>query len=108
MVLLSIHFVVFILAQWVVVAPGKSRGSPPTVTWTRFTLALVCQIMATIWAYVTLQSWRMAYFATKKTVLVLVGMRVPTPWTRRPKLLARALTQVLLSGPRMRCQYLSA
>ena len=30
--------------------------------------------------YVTLQPWRMADFATKKTVLVPVGMRVSTTW----------------------------
>ena len=41
MVLLSKYFVVFKLAQWVVVAPGKSRRLPPTVTRTRFNLALV-------------------------------------------------------------------
>ena len=40
---------------------------------------------------------------TNKTVLVPVGMRLPTPWARRPKSLARALTQVVPSGPRMRC-----
>ena len=34
MVLLSRHFIVVRLAQWVVVAPGKSRRSPPTVAWT--------------------------------------------------------------------------
>ena len=45
----------------------------------------------------------MAGFATKKTVLVPVGMHVPTPWARRPKSLAGALIQVLPLGPRMRC-----
>ena len=48
MVLLSRHFVVVILAQLVVVAPGKSRRSPPTGTRTRFTLALVGQMEVTI------------------------------------------------------------
>ena len=47
-------------------------------------------------------------FATKKTVLVPVGMRVPKPWERRPKSFARTLTQVSPSGPQMRCRYLSA
>ena len=108
MVLLGRHFVVVRLAQWVMVAPGKLRRSPPTVMWTRFTLALVGLMEATIWAYVTLQPWGMADFATNKTVLVPVGMRVPTPWARRPKLLARALTQVSPLGPRMRCRYSSA
>ena len=50
MVLLSKHFVVVKQAQWVVVEPGKSRRLPPTVTWTQFTLALVGQMMAPIWA----------------------------------------------------------
>ena len=108
MVLLSRHFVVVRLEQWVVVAPRKSRRSPPTVTQTWFTLALVGEMVATIWAYVTLRPWEMEYFATKKTVLVPVGMRVTTPWARRPKSLARALNQVLVLGPRMRCQYSSA
>ena len=35
-------------------------------------------------------------------------MQVPTPWARRPKLLARALIQVSPLGPRMRCRYSSA
>ena len=48
MVLLSKHFVVVKLAQWVVVAPRKSRRFPPTVMQTRFTLALVGQMVATI------------------------------------------------------------
>ena len=105
MVLLSKHFVVVRLAQWVVVALGKSRRSPPIVTRTRFTTALVGQKVATIWAYVTLRSWGIEDLATNKTVLVPVGMRVPTPWVRRPKSLARALTQVFLLGPRVRCRY---
>ena len=105
MVLLSRHFVVVILAQCVVVAPGKSRRSLPTVTRTRFTSALVSLMEATIWAYVTLRPWGMADFAAKKTVLVPVGMRVPTPWLRRPKSLARALIQVSPLGTRMRCRY---
>ena len=108
MVLLSKHFVVVKLAQWVVVAPGKLRWYPPTVTRTRFTSALVRRMVATIQAYVTLRSRGMEDFATKKTVLVPVGMRVPTPWERRPKSLARALAQVLPSGPQTRCRYLSA
>ena len=108
MVLLSKHFVVVKLTQWVVVAPVKSRWSPPTVTRTRCTSALVGQMVATICAYVTLRSWVMEDFSTKKTVLVPVGMRVPTPSARRPKSLARALTQAALSGPRTRCQYSSA
>ena len=108
MVLLSRHFVVVKLAQWVMVAPGKSRRSPPTVTRTLFTLALVGLMEAIIWLYVTLRPWGVADFSIKKTVLVTVGMRVPTPWARRPKLLARALIQVSLFGPRMKCRYLSA
>ena len=36
--------------QWVVVAPGKSRRLPPTVTRTRFTSALVGLTEATIQA----------------------------------------------------------
>ena len=102
MVLLSRQFVVVRLAQCVVVAPGKLRRSPPTVTRTRFTSALVGQMEATVWAYVTFKPWGMADFATNKTVLVPVGMRVPTPWDRRPKSLARALIQVSPLGPRMR------
>ena len=102
MVLLSRHFVVVRLSQWMVVAPGKSRRSPPTVTQTQFTLALVGRMEATIWEYVTLQPWGMGDFATKKMVLVLAGMRVPTPWVRRPKSLARALIQVSPLGPWMR------
>ena len=78
MVMLSRHFVVFKLAQWVVVAPGKSRRSPPTVTWTRFTSALVGLVEATIQAYVTLLPWGVANFSIKKTVLVPGGMRLPT------------------------------
>ena len=93
MVLLSRHFMVFRLAQWVVVALGKSRRSPPTVTRTRFTSALVGRMVEKIWAYVTLRPWGMEDFAIKKTVFVLVGMRVPTPWARRPKSLERALTR---------------
>ena len=108
MVLLSRHFFVVRLAQWVVVAPGKLRMSPPTVTWTQFTLALVGLMEATIRAYVTLRPWGMADFDTKKMVLVTVGMRVTTPWARRPKSLVRALIQVSLLGPQMRCQYSSA
>ena len=108
MVLLIRHFVVVRLAQWVVVAPSKSRRSPPTVTRTQLTLALVGQMEATIWEYVTFLPWGMAYFATKKTVLVPVVMRVPTPWARRPKLLVRALIQVLPLRPRMRCRYSNA
>ena len=108
MVLLSIHFVVVRLAQLVVVAMGKSRRSPPTVMRTWLTSALVGQMVATIWAYVTLRPWRMEDFATKKTVLVPVGMRVPTPWARHPKSLARALTEVLPLGQHMRCRYSSA
>ena len=49
-VLLRRHFVVVRLAQWVVVASGKSRRSPPTVTRTRFTSALVGLMEATIWS----------------------------------------------------------
>ena len=41
MVLLSKNFVVVKLAQWVVVAPGKLRRFPSTVTRTQLTLALV-------------------------------------------------------------------
>ena len=108
MVLLIRHFFVVKLAQWVVVAPGKSRRSPPTVTRTGFTLALVGLVEATIQAYVTLRPWGIADFAIKKPVLVPVGMPVPTPWARRPKLLARALIQVSPLGPWMRCQYSSA
>ena len=108
MVLFRRQFVVVRLAQWVVVVPGKLRWSPPTVTRTRFTSALVGLIEATIWAYVTLRPWGVANFATKKKVLVPVGMRVLTPWDRRPKSLARALIQVSLFVPRMKCQYLRA
>ena len=79
MVLLSKKIVVVKLAQWVVVAPEKLRRYPPTVTWTRFTSSLVGRIVANIRAYVTLRSWGMEYFATKNTVLVPVGVRVPTP-----------------------------
>ena len=61
-------------------------------------------MVATIQAYVTLRSWGMEDFSTKKTVLVPVGMQVLTPWVRRPKLLVRDLTQVLPMGPCMRCQ----
>ena len=93
MVLLSRHFMVVRLAQWVVVAPGKSKRSPPAVTRTQFTSALVGRMEATIPSYVNLRTWGMADFATKKTVLVPVGMRVPTPCVRHPKLLARALIQ---------------
>ena len=105
MVLLSRNFVVVKLSQRVEVAPGKSRRSPPTVTRTWFTSALVGRMVATIRVYVTLRPWGMEDFATKKTVLVPMGMRVLTPWARRPKLLARALNQVSPLGPRMRCQY---
>ena len=108
MVLFSKHFVVVRLAQWVVVAPVKSRRSPPTMTRTRCTLALVGFMEATIRAYVTLRPWGVDDFATKKKVLVPVGMRVPTPWNRRPKSLASALIQVSPLGPRMRCRYSSA
>ena len=108
MVLLSRNFVVAKLAQWVVVAPGKSKRSPTTVTRTRFTLALVDLMEVTIWAYVTLRPWGMSDFAIKKTVLVPVGMQVPTPWARRPKLSARVLIQVSPFGTRMRCRYSSA
>ena len=90
------------------VAPGKPRRSPPTVTRTGFTLALVGQMVATIWVYVILWPWGMDDFATKKTVLVPVGMRVPTPWARCPKYLVRALTQVSPLGPQIRCRYSSA
>ena len=48
MVMLRRHFVVVKLVQWVVVAPGKSRRSLPTVTRTRFTSALVGIREATI------------------------------------------------------------
>ena len=82
-VLLRRHFVVVRLAQWVVVARGKSRRSLTTVTWTRFTLALVGLMEATIQAYVTLRSWGVADLSIKKTILVPVGVRVPTPWVRR-------------------------
>ena len=44
-------------------------------------------------------------FATKKTVLVPVGMRVPMPWVRCPKSLARALIQLPPLGPWMRFRY---
>ena len=44
----------------------------------------------------------------KKTVFVPVNIRVPTPWDRHPKSLARALIQVSPLGPRMRCRYSSA
>ena len=107
-VLLSRHFVVVKLAQWVVVAPGKSRRSPPTVTRTRFTLTLVGLMKANIRAYVTLRLWGMADFAIQKTVLVPVGMQVHTPWARRPKSLVRAMSQVSPFGPRMGCPYSSA
>ena len=107
-VLLSRHFVVVRLAQWVVVVLGKLRQSLPIVTRTRFTSALVGLMEATIWAYVTLRPWGMADFSIKKTVLVPVGMRVPTSWARRPRLLARDLIQVSPFGPQMRCQYSSA
>ena len=50
----------------------------------------------------------MAHFSMKKMVLVPVGMRVLTPWARRPKSLARALIQVSSLGPQMRCRYSSA
>ena len=79
MMLLRKHFVVVKLVQWVVVAPGKSRRSPPTVTRKRFTLALVGQMVATICTYVTLWSWGMEDFATNKTLLVPVDMQVLTP-----------------------------
>ena len=103
MVLLSIHFMVVILAQWVVVAPDKYKRSPPAVTQTRFTSALVGRMEATIPSYVTLRTWGMADFATKKMVLVPVNMRVPTPCMRHHKLLARSLIQLSPLGPRMRC-----
>ena len=108
MVLLSRHFVVARLVQWMVVAPGKSRRSPPTMTRTRFTLALVGQMEATIRAYVNLRPRGMADFATKKTVLVTVGMRLSMPWVGCPKSLARGLIQVSPLGPWMRCRYSSA
>ena len=53
-------------------------------------------------------SLRDSLFSINNTVLVPVGMRVPTPWSRSPKSFARALIQVSLLGPRMRCQYSSA
>ena len=108
MVMLSRHFVVVKLAQWVVVAPGKLRWSPPTVTWTRFTSALVGLMEEKIRAYVTLRTWGIADFAIKKTVLVPFCTRLPTPWARRPKSLASALIQVSPLGTQMRCRYLSA
>ena len=74
MALLSRHFVVVKLAQWVVAALGKSRRSTLTVTWTRFTSALVGLMEANIQAYVTLRPWGTEDFVTKKTVLVPVGM----------------------------------
>ena len=49
MVLLSKHFVMVKLAQWVVVAPGKARRSHPTVTRTQFTSALVDLMVEKIW-----------------------------------------------------------
>ena len=85
MVLLIRNFVVVRLAQWVVATPGKLRRSPPTVTQTQFNSALVGRMEATIRAYVTFRPWGIADFATKKTVLVPVGMRVPTPWVSHPK-----------------------
>ena len=108
MVLLSRHFVVVRLTQWVLVAPGKSRWFPPTVMRTGFTWFLVGLMEATIRAYLTLRPWGMADFDIKKTVLVPVGVRVPTPWARRPRSLAIALIQVSPLGLQMRCQYLSA
>ena len=80
MVLLSKHFVVVKLTQWVVVALGESRWLPPIVTWTRFTSDLVGWMVATIRVYVNSWSCGMEDLATKKTVLVPVRMRVPTPW----------------------------
>ena len=85
MVPLSRHLEVVRLAQWVVVAPGKSRGSPPRRMWKWFTSDLVARMEATIQVYVTLRPLGMADFSTNKTVLVPVGMRVPTPWARYPK-----------------------
>ena len=73
MVLLSTYFVVFRLAQWVMVAPGKLRRSPPTVTRTRFTSALVGQMEATIWAYVTLRPLGMTDFFCKEDGIGAVG-----------------------------------
>ena len=73
MILLSRHFVVVRLAQWVVVTLSKSRRSPPTVTRTGFTSALVGRMVATIWEYVTLRPRIMEDFATNNTVLVLLG-----------------------------------
>ena len=48
MVLLRREFGVVKLAQWVVVAPGKLRRSPPTVTRKWFTSDLVGLMEATI------------------------------------------------------------
>ena len=108
MVLLSRHFDVVKLEQWVVVVPGNSRRSLPTVTRTQFTSALVGMMEATIWAYVTLRLWGIADFAIKKTVLVPVGMRVLMPWAMHPKSFASALIHMSPLGTGMRCQYLSA
>ena len=42
-------------------------------------------------------------FGNKEDGVGAGGMQVPTPWARRPKSLARALTQVAPSGSWIRC-----
>ena len=83
--LLSINLVVVRPAQFVVVIPGKSSLSPPTVTRTRRVSVFCGQMMETRREYATVRPTGTSHFRIKNTVLVPVGMHVMKPYARRPR-----------------------
>ena len=83
----------------------KSSLSPPTVTRTRWVSVFCGQILENRQEYVTLRPANTSHFWMKNTVLVPVGMRVPTPCVRRPRLLSRLYDQTSALRQRMRWRY---
>ena len=100
--LLSINLVVVRLAQFVVVIPGKSSLSPPTVTRTRWVSVFCGQMLETRREYMAVQPAGTSIFWTNNTVLVPVGMRMTALCAIRPRLFARLCDQTSALGTWLR------
>ena len=89
----------------VLLSPAKSIRLPPTVRRERCVSFLFCLILQTRLPYVTILPFCTKRRGMKAIVFVAVGIRVPTPFAKRPSSLANDICQIVLVGPWMRSLY---
>ena len=107
MVELIRHLIVVRSAVAQLLSPGKSMRLPPTVSLERCVSALWGRMSQTKREYVGILCLGTLCLGINAIVFVPVGIRVPTPLTRRPSSLAKEVLQIAAWLVFIRCLYSS-